>query len=123
MTNPIDEHAKTLATSWTVVVVLAAVVGGVGGMALQSSSDAGPDNTVAVVTLDSTTITGSTADTTAKELRELRGNDSVEAVVLRVASPGGSVSGSEAQYRAVKRLANEKPVVASVRDYAASGGY
>jgi protease-4 len=123
MTNPIDEHAKTLATSWTVVVALAAGGGGVGGMALQSSSDAGPDNTVAVVTLDSTTITGSTADTTAKELRELRGNDSVEAVVLRVASPGGSVSGSEAQYRAVKRLANEKPVVASVRDYAASGGY
>src|SRR6056297_1647252 len=123
MTNPIDKHAKTLATSWTVVIVVAAIAGGVGGMALQSGSDGGPDNTVAVVTLDSFSITGGSADTTAKELREIRMNDSVEAVVLRVASPGGSIPGSEAQYRAVKRLAQEKPVVASVRTYAASGGY
>jgi len=123
MTNPIDEHAKTLATSWTVVIVLAAVVGGVGGVALQQSDAGSQSDTVAVVTLDSMSITGSTADTTAKELRSLRGNDSVKAVVLRVASPGGSIPGSEAQYRAVKRLAREKPVVASVRGYAASGGY
>lgn len=123
MTNPIDEHAKTLATSWTVVVVLAAVVGGVGGMALQQSDAGSQSDTVAVVTLDSASITGSTADTTAKELRSIRGNDSIDAVVLRVASPGGSIPGSEAQYRAVKRLAREKPVVASVRGYAASGGY
>jgi len=123
MTNPIDKHAKTLATSWTVVIVLAAIVGGVGGMALQSGSSGGPDNAVAVVTLDSAQITGSSADTTAKELRQVRRNDSVDAVVLRVASPGGAITGSEVQYRAVKRLAQEKPVVASIRDYAASGGY
>lgn len=123
MTNPIDKHAKTLATSWTVVIVLAAIVGGVGGMALQSGSDGGPGDTVAVVTLDSMQITGSSADTTARELREVRTNDSIDAVVLRIASPGGAVTGSEVQYRAVKRLASEKPVVASVRDYAASGGY
>lgn len=123
MTNPIDRHAKTLATSWTVVIVLAAIVGGVGGVALQSGSDGGSDSTVAVVTLDSMQITGSSADTTARELREVRTNDSIDAVVLRVASPGGSITGSEVQYRAVKRLAQEKPVVASVRDYAASGGY
>lgn len=123
MTNPIDKHAKTLATSWTVVIVLAAIVGGVGGVALQSGSDGGSDSTVAVVTLDSMSITGSSADTTAQELRDVRTNDSIDAVVLRVASPGGAITGSEVQYRAVKRLANEKPVVASVRDYAASGGY
>ncbi|SEW00536.1 S49 family peptidase [Halobacterium jilantaiense] len=123
MTNPIDEHAKTLATSWTVIIVLAAIVGGVGGMALQSGSDSGPDNAVAVVTLDSMQITGSSGDTTAKELRQVRQNDSIDAVVLRVASPGGAITGSEVQYRAVKRLAQEKPVVASVRDVAASGGY
>lgn len=123
MTNPIDEHAKTLATSWTVIIVLAAVVGGVGGMALQESGGDSQPDTVAVVTLDSMSITGSSADTTAKELRSIRTNDSIDAVVLRVASPGGSIPGSEAQYRAVKRLAREKPVVASVRGYAASGGY
>jgi protease-4 len=122
MSNPIDEHAKTLATSWTFIIVLAAVVGGAGGMALQSGSSQQSD-TVAVVTLDSSIITGSSADTTARELRELRTNESIDAVVLRVASPGGSIPGSEAQYRAVKRLAREKPVVTSVRGYAASGGY
>lgn len=123
MTNPIDKHAKTLATSWTVVIVLAAIVGGVGGMALQSGSDGGPDSAVAVVTLDSPQITGSSADTTAQELRDIRMNDSIDAVVLRMASPGGAVTGSEVQYRAVKRLAQEKPVVTSIRDVAASGGY
>ncbi|MFB6072845.1 MAG: S49 family peptidase [Halobacterium sp.] len=122
MSNPIDEYAKTLATSWTVLLVVAVAVGGVGGLAVQSASGQQSD-TVAVVTLDSTIITGSTADTTARTLRSLRTNESVDAVVLRIASPGGSVAGSEAQYRAVKRLAQQKPVVASVRGYAASGGY
>ena len=63
---------------------------------------AGPDGTVAVVTLDEP-ITGSIADQTIQELRDVRRNDSVDAVVLRVDSGGGSVTGSEAQYRAVKR--------------------
>jgi protease-4 len=120
--NPIDEHAKTIATSWTVLLVAAAIIGGVGGLAVQSASGSQSD-TVAVVTLDSMLITGSSADDTARTLRSLRGNESVDAVVLRVASPGGTIAGSEAQYRAVKRLAREKPVVASVRGTAASGGY
>jgi protease-4 len=120
--NPIDEHAKTLATSWTVLLVVAAVVGGVAGVTALSPSDTDAD-TVAVVTLDSSLITGSSADDTARTLRSLRANESVDAVVLRVASPGGTIPGSEAQYRAVKRLAREKPVVASVRGTAASGGY
>ncbi|MCF2165690.1 S49 family peptidase [Halobacterium salinarum] len=122
MTNPIDKHAKTLATSWTFIIVVAAIVGGVGGVALQSGSDSGPENSVAVVNIESA-ITGGTGDAVAKELRSIRGNDSIDAVVLRVSSPGGAVSGSEVQYRAVKRLAQEKPVVTSVRGPAASGGY
>jgi protease-4 len=83
---------------------------------------AGPDGTVAVVTLDEP-ITGSIADQTIQELRDVRRNDSVDAVVLRVDSGGGSVTGSEAQYRAVKRLEQTKPVVTSIRTVAASGAY
>lgn len=124
MTNPIDRRVKTLATSYTVLVVVAAVAGGVAVPALQTTlAETEQPDRVAVVTLDSLSITGQSAAETARTLRELRENDTVEAVVLRVASPGGSIAGSEAQYRAVRQLAETKPVVASVRGYAASGGY
>ena len=58
-----------------------------------------------------------------KELRELREDDDVKAVVLRVNSPGGSAYGSEQIWREVTLLKAVKPVVVSMGDYAASGGY
>lgn len=58
-----------------------------------------------------------------KELRELREDKSVKAVVLRVNSPGGSAYGSEQIWREVTLLKAAKPVVVSMGDYAASGGY
>lgn len=58
-----------------------------------------------------------------KELRELREDDDVKAVVLRVNSPGGSAYGSEQIWREVTLLKGAKPVVVSMGDYAASGGY
>ncbi|MBR4065937.1 MAG: signal peptide peptidase SppA [Bacteroidaceae bacterium] len=58
-----------------------------------------------------------------KELRELREDDNVKAVVLRVNSPGGSAYGSEQIWREVVLLKAAKPVVVSMGDYAASGGY
>lgn len=58
-----------------------------------------------------------------KELRELREDASVKAVVLRVNSPGGSAYGSEQIWREVTLLKEAKPVVVSMGDYAASGGY
>ena len=58
-----------------------------------------------------------------KELRELREDSNVKAVVLRVNSPGGSAYGSEQIWREVDMLSAVKPVVVSMGDYAASGGY
>jgi len=60
---------------------------------------------------------------TARLLREIRLDDSIKAVVLRVNSPGGSVSASEAIAREVRLLQAKKPVVVSMGGYAASGGY
>lgn len=57
------------------------------------------------------------------DLRKLRENDNVKAVVLRVNSPGGSAYGSEQIWREVSLLKEKKPVVVSMGDYAASGGY
>ena len=58
-----------------------------------------------------------------KDLRKLRDNDDVKAVVLRVNSPGGSAYGSDQIWREVVRLKEKKPVIVSMGDYAASGGY
>ena len=57
------------------------------------------------------------------DLRDLRDDDDVKAVVLRVNSPGGSAFGSEQIWHEVIRLKEKKPVIVSMGDYAASGGY
>ena len=63
-------------------------------------------------------------DTIAAALREAAADDGVAAVVLRVDSPGGSVTGSETIWREVCRVRSAgKPVVASMGGVAASGGY
>jgi protease-4 len=63
-------------------------------------------------------------DTIAAALREAAADDRVSAVVLRVDSPGGSVTGSETIWREVARIRDDgKPVVASMGAVAASGGY
>lgn len=93
--------------------------------------------TIAVVTLHGAIVSGrggpqplpfgrsnAGADTIAAALREAAANDDVAAVVLRVDSPGGSVSGSETVWREVIRTRESvKPVVASMGAVAASGGY
>jgi len=62
-------------------------------------------------------------ETVARLLRKARLDDAVKAVVLRVNSPGGSVSASEVILREVRLTAKQKPVVVSMGSVAASGGY
>ena len=57
------------------------------------------------------------------KIDELAANDEVKGVVVRVNSPGGSATASEAIRNALVRLAAKKPVVFSMGDLAASGGY
>ncbi len=93
--------------------------------------------TVAVVTLHGPIVSGrggpqglpfgnssAGGDTIAAALREAAADDSVSAIVLRVDSPGGSVTGSETIWREVNRIREGgTPVVASMGAVAASGGY
>ncbi|MEG1865847.1 MAG: signal peptide peptidase SppA [Bacteroides sp.] len=58
-----------------------------------------------------------------RDLRQLKDDDDVKAVVLRVNSPGGSAFASEQIWHAVKALKAKKPVIVSMGGYAASGGY
>jgi protease-4 len=60
-----------------------------------------------------------------EELQKAESDSSVKAVVLRVNSPGGTVSGSDAMYEMVRRFKKKtgKPVVASIQEVGASGAY
>ncbi len=58
-----------------------------------------------------------------EEIRKVRKDDKIKAVVLRVNSPGGSALASEVILRELTLLQRKKPVVVSMGDYAASGGY
>jgi protease IV len=59
----------------------------------------------------------------SRELRKLRQDENVKAVVLRVNSPGGSASASEVIQREVRLMKKVKPIIVSMGTYAASGGY
>jgi len=56
-------------------------------------------------------------------IRKLAENDAVRALIVDIASPGGTVVGSESLYEALRAVAAKKPVVAVVGEIAASGGY
>lgn len=66
---------------------------------------------------------GINSEKMAKDLRRLREDEQIKAVVLRINSPGGSAYGSEQIWREVSLLKAKKTVVVSMGDYAASGGY
>ena len=59
----------------------------------------------------------------AKEIRAARENKSIKAIVLRVNSPGGSITASDLIWHELELAKKEKPVIASMSTYAASGGY
>jgi protease-4 len=61
--------------------------------------------------------------TLVEALREIRSRRNVRAVVLRIDSPGGSGNASDAVWQELRRLRRDKPVIVSMGDVAASGGY
>jgi protease IV len=63
------------------------------------------------------------SETLARVIREARNNDQIRAIVLRVDSPGGSGTASDVIWREVGLARKVKPVVVSMGDVAASGGY
>jgi protease-4 len=63
------------------------------------------------------------SDTMVKAINDARKDDSIKAIVLRVDSPGGSAYASDVIWHAVEEAKKKKPVVISMGDVAASGGY
>lgn len=98
------------------------------------ASQVGPDvrhlgsDRVAVLYADGQIVDGEGYDavygnTLAGKIRDLRLDDGVKAVVMRVNSPGGSALASDVIWREMELLKAEKPVIVSMGSYAASGGY
>jgi protease-4 len=63
------------------------------------------------------------SDSLSRVLAEVREDEGIEAVVMRVNSPGGSGTASDVIWRETCLLRQEKPLVVSMADVAASGGY
>ncbi len=108
-------------------VTLSSLLGALGGET-QSDEVEGPRIVVAYleggITDDESEGAGSgQAGPFVRAMRELADDDDVRAVVLRIDSPGGSALASDRMWHAVSRVAARKPVVVSVGDTCASGGY
>lgn len=88
-------------------------------------------NEIAVIVADGTIMPGDGnqndqvigADTFVKEIRKARKDDDIKAIVLRVNSPGGEFKASDMIWREIQLAKRDKPVIGSMSDYAASGGY
>ncbi|PWJ40060.1 signal peptide peptidase SppA [Sediminitomix flava] len=96
---------------------------------VESKSGMSSSNQIAVLVAEGEIIYGEGSDGTVgnveivERLRELGKDDDVKAVVFRVNSPGGSALASDLVWREIQLLRKKKPVVASMSDVAASGGY
>jgi protease IV len=78
------------------------------------------ERVVGVVPLDGEI---SRSDDFVETMRDLADRSRIAAVVVRINSPGGAVAPSQEMYAALRRLAEKKPVIASLGSIAASGGY
>ena len=97
-------------------------------MAGNAASGSVQDNTIVVLHLSGAIVdeggAGSiAAGSTVERIQKLTDEDRVKGVVVRINSPGGSATASEAIRQALKKLAEKKPTVISMGDVAASGGY
>jgi protease-4 len=99
------------------------------GASVKEAQKKSSRNKIAILYAEGTIVDGEGSvqevggDRFAKELRQLRENEDVKAVVLRINSPGGSATASEVILREVQLLREKKPVIVSMGDVAASGGY
>lgn len=95
----------------------------------EASDFSSTSNEIAVIVADGTIMPGSSSegviggDAFAAEVRKARENDKVKAIVIRINSPGGSFVASDVMWREITLASEVKPVIASMSDYAASGGY
>lgn len=120
----IGSQIRSLSRSYTVIVVVALLIGAlVAPTAFQAAKDMGEQTEQVAVIEVSQTIAEPTAEPVEDALQEARANESIKAVVLKVNTPGGGLAATESLALEVERTAEEMPVITSVTQIAASGGY
>ncbi|MCB0509366.1 MAG: signal peptide peptidase SppA, partial [Bacteroidetes bacterium] len=101
----------------------------VGDYALATAKTSNSENRIAVVYAEGDIVDGKGDESNiggesfSKQIRALRLDDDIDAIVLRINSPGGSALASEVMWRELELAKQVKPVVVSMGDLAASGGY
>jgi protease-4 len=112
------------------LLVVFLVVVGLGRLTAQKATGRWQETTlfgqgerVLLLELKGTIPTDKALEDFLSQVRQAREDPGIKAVVLEVVSPGGGVTETEAIHRALKELAREKPLVASLGTVAASGGY
>ncbi|MEF8856374.1 MAG: hypothetical protein V5A16_03015 [Haloplanus sp.] len=121
MSNGSDGSSLSRVQSYALVVAAAILLSAILAPVAYDRATA-PDGTVAVISIEGS-ISSGTVTSIQEDLREARENESIDAVVLNVDSPGGAAAASEQLYLSVQRTAAEMPVVASVKSTGASGAY
>lgn len=92
------------------------------------SKNVSSKNRIAVIIAEGEIVSGKvdgviSSEKFAEEIRKARKNENIKAIVLRVNSPGGSVLASEVIWREMAEAQKVKPVIVSMGEVAASGGY
>jgi protease-4 len=137
MSNEEEQKMKKRKQLWIVLgVVIVLVAGACAGIAvlvsLATGAGMGLGEAVAIVRVEGVILTGSPpispfgdggaySDQIVEHLERAQEDSSVKAIVLRINSPGGSVVASDEIYQ--QMLKGEKPIVVSMGELAASGGY
>lgn len=86
-------------------------------------------NEIAVIVADGDILPGKAdqgvvgSTTIMNEIRRARNDDRVKAIIIRINSPGGAAQAADNMWREITLASKQKPVIASMSDYAASGGY
>jgi len=114
-----------------IFLVLVAVVGSLGGVGTIETGG----NRIALIRVDGVIVAGQSgfsllgnvvtgSDDIVDQLEQAIADGDVRGILLRINSPGGSAAGAQEIYRAIERAREaDKPIVASMADVAASGGY
>jgi protease-4 len=95
---------------------------------LAKSKNVTSSNRIAVILAEGDIVDGNvegaiSSEKFAKEIRKARKDDNIKAIVLRVNSPGGSILASDVIWREMSEAKKVKPVIVSMGEVAASGGY
>ncbi|MDE2837180.1 MAG: S49 family peptidase [Chloroflexota bacterium] len=114
--------ARRVLTAWYVVAPLLAGLGiAAGALTFVYASPGKPQ--IGIIDIPFTVITEDSAYVIGRMLDYAREDDSIQAVVIKLTSPGGGAAASEQLYLETRRLRAEKPVVVVMNGLVASGGY